>query len=60
MSKPFPTPNDKLDQILKSIRDDFARHVYHKKKQIGRCVYCVDCNKRLYQGRLPQKQAIKK
>lgn len=30
-----------------------ADHASHKWSQVGRCVYCDDCNVRLYQGKLP-------
>lgn len=28
-------------------------HTDHIWQQIGRCVFCVDCDTRLYQGRIP-------
>jgi hypothetical protein len=31
----------------------FGKHDAHVWTQIGRCVYCVDCNQRLYQGTIP-------
>jgi hypothetical protein len=32
---------------------EIARHDDHAWQQIGRCVYCHDCQERLYQGRIP-------
>lgn len=26
----------------------------HSLKQVGSCVYCIDCDKRLYQGTIPK------
>jgi hypothetical protein len=31
----------------------FGKHDEHTWTQIGRCVYCADCNQRLYQGTIP-------
>ena len=33
--------------------EGIARHQDHTWEQVGRCVYCVDCDERLYQGRIP-------
>lgn len=35
----------KFDELINGHND-------HNRKQVGACVYCVDCNLRLYQGRL--------
>ena len=35
----------------------FGRHDAHTWTQIGRCVYCADCNERLYQGTIPPSHA---
>lgn len=32
---------------------NLSEHADHKWSQRGRCVYCDDCQTRLYQGRLP-------
>ena len=39
--------------IAKALDEMFAHHAPHKWKQVGRCVWCHDCNVRLYQGTLP-------
>jgi hypothetical protein len=31
-------------------------HATHRLEQVGPCVYCADCNVRLYQGRVSQAQ----
>jgi hypothetical protein len=31
----------------------FGKHDEHTWTQVGRCVYCADCNQRLYQGTIP-------
>jgi hypothetical protein len=41
------------EQILESISATLDKHLDHKWKQVGRCVYCHDCGERLYQGQLP-------
>ena len=33
--------------------DEIYRHNEHTWEQVGRCVACVDCGQRLYQGRIP-------
>ena len=43
---------DRAKVIEKILSDMFTKHKDHKKKQVGRCVYCVDCGERLYQGKL--------
>jgi hypothetical protein len=36
-------------------------HTEHCWEQVGRCVYCVDCGQRLYQGSIPREHTnIKK
>lgn len=35
------------------LNETFAFHADHCWEQVGRCVYCVDCNTRLYQGHIP-------
>jgi hypothetical protein len=37
--------------------EEIARHEDHAWQQIGRCVYCMDCGERLYQGRIPASHA---
>jgi len=37
-----------------NIAQIFAAHAPHTWSQIGPCVYCDDCNERLYQGQLPE------
>lgn len=32
---------------------EIGRHDDHAWQQIGRCVYCHDCQERLYQGSIP-------
>lgn len=40
---------------MTGILPDFASaHEDHTLRQIGRCVWCEDCRKRLFQGRLPE------
>jgi hypothetical protein len=39
-------------KILEEIMHRFSKHATHNKKQVGPCVYCIDCNERLYQGKL--------
>lgn len=38
--------------------EEIARHEDHTWEQVGRCVYCVDCNQRLYQGRVPPEMKV--
>lgn len=39
-------------KIFEKMMTDIAQHDAHKRKQVGPCVYCIDCNLRLYQGKL--------
>jgi hypothetical protein len=41
-------------KVVRVLNDIASGHDQHTWMQIGRCVYCVDCNKRLYQGTIPQ------
>lgn len=47
--------NGSVMDVLAQYVDDIARHRDHLLRQVGRCVYCDDCNERLYQGTLPRK-----
>lgn len=49
MTKPL-----NIDEILKAIDDQIGVHQEHFWKQVGRCVYCSDCNVKLYQGSIPK------
>jgi hypothetical protein len=40
-------------RALESFNELLELHEAHTWKQVGRCVYCDDCQERLYQGRLP-------
>jgi hypothetical protein len=42
-----------MDNVLKAFEEKLEIHSDHTWKRIGRCVYCDDCNERLYQGRIP-------
>lgn len=48
-----PDDSDAAVQAVTDLFDELAAHADHQLKQVGRCVYCVPCNARLYQGRLP-------
>jgi hypothetical protein len=41
------------DKILAAFEASLRAHDEHTWEQIGRCVYCADCQTRLYQGRIP-------
>jgi heterodisulfide reductase subunit C len=38
--------------IIEKLIEELQSHDEHERKQVGACVYCVTCNKRLYQGEL--------
>jgi hypothetical protein len=40
-------------EVVRVLNDIASGHDQHFWTQIGRCVYCADCNKRLYQGTIP-------
>jgi hypothetical protein len=42
-----------VGEILEAIAAQIKSHDDHTWTQIGRCVYCSDCNQRLYQGTIP-------
>lgn len=39
-------------KLAEQLMAEINAHDTHKRKQVGSCVYCVDCDKRLYQGTL--------
>jgi hypothetical protein len=41
-------------EVVRVVNDIASGHDQHTWMQIGRCVYSVDCNKRLYQGTIPE------
>jgi hypothetical protein len=45
-----PTP----EQAWAAVAEMVAEHAEHTWYQLGRCVYCRDCNRRLYQGTIPE------
>lgn len=45
-----------IQDAWKAFDDMLASHEGHQWKQIGRCVYCHDCDVRLYQGTIPRGQ----
>ena len=47
-------PKKKLTnkQIAELFMAQITAHDSHNRKQVGPCVYCADCNLRLYQGKL--------
>jgi len=40
-------------QALEKLAAFLAEHEPHRWEEVGPCVYCADCNMRLYQGSLP-------
>jgi hypothetical protein len=40
-------------RLVEAMFAGIAKHDDHCWEQVGRCVYCVDCGQRLYQGRIP-------
>lgn len=46
------TRKERLERIAKIMDEVLNGHNEHERKQIGGCVYCLTCNKRLYQGTL--------
>lgn len=40
------------EEIFKKLVEQLNGHDTHERKQVGRCVYCVTCNVKLYQGTL--------
>lgn len=40
-----------IEDIMEAL--PWRGHEDHLWEQVGRCVYCVDCELRLYQGRIP-------
>lgn len=47
------TPYEAAEALLAHIQP----HEDHTWEQVGRCVYCVDCDARLYQGTVPSDHA---
>lgn len=45
--------DSEIDEAIKAMFAEIARHDEHCWQQVGRCVYCADCSQRLYQGRIP-------
>jgi hypothetical protein len=46
-----------LRNLISTLKTGACYHCQSKNlKKIGRCVYCMDCNQRLYQGSLPKPQ----
>lgn len=41
------------EQMAEAFNRHFAAHDEHPWEQVGRCVYCVPCGERLYQGTIP-------
>lgn len=39
--------------VLNDIADQLTGCADHAWEQVGRCVYCTDCKRRLYQGTIP-------
>lgn len=52
--KPTLTTDPLIAKALAALDQVFVDHEDHTWKQIGRCVYCHDCDMRLYQGRIPK------
>jgi hypothetical protein len=54
MPKPVRSPERQSaffwDRFVKSL----AKHDEHTWAKVGRCVYCVDCNTRLFNGDIPR------
>jgi hypothetical protein len=38
---------------VQALWDEIAKHEDHTWEQVGRCVFCMDCHQRLYQGTIP-------
>lgn len=50
--------NDELRAAVAALVDMFGGHAGHTLSQVGPCVYCDDCDIRLYQGTLPDKKRV--
>jgi hypothetical protein len=50
-----PTGEDRAAALaaIENLFTEIAGHDNHAWQQVGRCVYCHDCNQRLYQGKIP-------
>lgn len=46
------TAKEREEYIAKVIDELVNGHNDHERKQVGACVYCITCDKRLYQGKL--------
>lgn len=47
------TNADSAKKAVEAMFAKIAKHDDHCWEQVGRCVYCVDCQQRLYQGTIP-------
>ncbi len=53
--------SEALKKYLDNIKNNICPHCgtpIQEKKQVGRCVYAMPCNCRLYQGTLPKKEVV--
>ena len=48
--------DDIIQAALESFNELLELHEAHTWEQVGRCVYCADCQERLYQGWLPSER----
>jgi hypothetical protein len=63
-SDELPTLTDEEKQAIAAFLNELAGGVtcphchqpIEKRKQVGRCVYALPCNHRLYEGRLPKEE----
>jgi hypothetical protein len=49
-----PSDRDEALRAVEAMFSELVRHEEHTWEQVGRCVYCVDCDQRLYQGSIPE------
>ncbi len=41
-------------QVFEALQKHFGAHDDHHLEQVGRCIYCTDCNVRVCQGQLSE------
>lgn len=43
-----------MEEVATALAARFAPHMDHPWEKVGRCVFCVPCGERLYQGTIPE------
>lgn len=52
--EPKRLSTQEVEKFLNAFNEHLDLHEAHTWEQVGRCVYCADCQERLYQGYLPK------